>query len=111
MSMTADRTSTLPETSYWPADSSVDLLESTVGELLRGAARDLPDRTALVDGQSDPTRRRRWTYAETLADAERVAAALLGRFRPGERVAVWQINSPEWVLLQFGAALAGVVIV
>ncbi|HET9728542.1 MAG TPA: AMP-binding protein, partial [Acidimicrobiia bacterium] len=54
---------------------------------------------------------RRWTFAELLADAERVAYALAARFSPGERVAVWAPNLPEWVLLEFGAGLAGVVLV
>ncbi len=54
---------------------------------------------------------RRWTFAELLADAERVAAALLNRFEPGERVAVWAPNLPEWIMLEFGAALAGLVLV
>ncbi len=54
---------------------------------------------------------RRWTYAHLLADAERVAAALLTRFRPGERVAFWAANVPEWQLMLYGCALAGVVLV
>ncbi len=58
----------------------------------------------------DPTRRR-WTYAELLRDAEQAARALLTRFEPGERVAVWAPNIPEWVLLQDGAALAGLTLV
>ena len=33
------------------------------------------------------------------------------RFSPGERVTVWAPNLPEWVLLEFGAARAGVVLV
>jgi fatty-acyl-CoA synthase len=40
-----------------------------------------------------------------------VAGALLRRFEPGERVAVWESNRPEWVMLQMGAALAGIVLV
>src|SRR5262249_7715138 len=41
----------------------------------------------------------------------RVAYALLTRFSPGDRVAVWAPNLPEWALLEFGAALAGMVLV
>ena len=62
--------------------------------------------------------RRRWPRtgaggrsSELLADAERVAGALLERFEPGERVAVWAPNIPEWILLELGAGLAGVVLV
>ena len=37
--------------------------------------------------------------------------ALAARFAPGERVAVWAPNIPEWVILEFAAGLAGVVLV
>jgi fatty-acyl-CoA synthase len=40
-----------------------------------------------------------------------VARALLGRFRPGEHVAVWAGNCLEWILLEYGAGLAGLVLV
>jgi fatty-acyl-CoA synthase len=46
-----------------------------------------------------------------LAVSERVAAALLRRFEPGEKVAVWAPNTLEWILLEYGAALAGLVLV
>ena len=39
------------------------------------------------------------------------ARALLARFQPGERVAVWSGNCPEWVLLEFAAGLAGLTLV
>ncbi len=94
---------------YWPADRSVALRDLTVGELLREAAADSPDVVGLVAGV--PGVDRRWTFAGMLAEAERVAAALLAWFSPGERVAVWAPNLPEWVLLELGAGLAGVVLV
>ena len=95
--------------SYWPADTSVPLRDLTVGDLLREAATDSPDVVGLVAGI--PGDDRRWTFAEMLGVSEQVAAALLARFSPGERVAVWAPNLPEWVLLELGAALAGVVLV
>jgi acyl-CoA synthetase (AMP-forming)/AMP-acid ligase II len=36
---------------------------------------------------------------------------LLQRFSPGDRVVVWAPNVPEWIVLQYGAALAGLVLV
>ncbi len=95
--------------SFWPADGSVPLRDLTVGDLLREAAHDSPAVVGLVAGV--PGVDRRWTFSEMLAEAEQVAAALLARFSPGERVAVWAPNLPEWVLLEFGAGLAGVVLV
>ena len=46
-----------------------------------------------------------------LTAAETVARALLRRFAPGEKVAVWSPISAEWVLLQHGVSLAGMVLV
>lgn len=43
--------------------------------------------------------------------AQERAWALLEKFRPGDFVAIWAPNCPEWVLLELGAALAGVTLV
>lgn len=82
-----------------------------LGDLLRDAARKSGDSLALVDGVADPALRRRWTYNELLAQAEQVARALLARFQPGDRIALISPNSPEWVIIQFGTALAGMILV
>ena len=87
------------------------MVDLTIGDLLRATAARVRDTDALVAGVSDPKARRRWTYAELLRDAERTGRALLRRFEPGERIAVWAPNLPEWVLVEFGAALAGIVLV
>ncbi|MFL6089991.1 MAG: AMP-binding protein [Aeromicrobium sp.] len=98
--------------SYWAADESVPILETTVGGVLRESAARHGSARALVEGTPAlPEDRRRWTFDELLADAERVAGALLERFQPGERVAVWAPNIPEWVLLEFGAGIAGIILV
>ena len=98
-------------TSYWPADASSPLLETTVGGVLRSAAEQAPDQVALIAGSPDPAQRRQWRYGELLAEAECAARALCARFEPGDRVAVWAGNSPAWVLLEFAAGLAGVTLV
>src|SRR3954453_12853532 len=56
-------------TSSWPADTSVPVLDVTVGQLLRDAVADVAERPALVAGLPDAASRRRWTYAEVLDDA------------------------------------------
>ena len=98
-------------TSYWAADRSPPVLDLTVGDALRDAAAQAPRTTALVQGAVDPAARRRWSYAELLEASERAARALLGRFAPGDRVAVWANNIPEWVILELAAGLAGITIV
>ncbi|MEU6577243.1 AMP-binding protein [Streptomyces sp. NPDC046805] len=112
-------TELLPLThSLWPADTSLPVLELTPGDALREASAAVPDRIALAEtappGASltgcDRTDRT-WTYARLLDDAERAATWLAQRFEPGAHVAVWAPNVPEWIVLQYGAALAGLVLV
>lgn len=96
--------------SYWPAEPG-EVRDVTVCDTVRHAAATAPGRVALVDCVVDPARRRQWTYAEFLGDIERVARALLARFAPGDRIAVWAPNSAEWIVLQQGVAMAGMVMV
>jgi fatty-acyl-CoA synthase len=96
--------------SSWPALRPDAVEDLTVGDVLRRAAEQAPDTTALVEGTGEPDHRR-WSYAELLAGAEAGARALLGRFEPGERVAARAHNVPEWVLLEMAAALAGLTLV
>lgn len=98
-------------TSYWPRDESDEVRETTVGQTLRDTARVAPDQLAIFEGCDDPGARRQWTYRELLDDAETAARALTARFDPGERVAVWAPNIPEWIILEFAAALAGLTLV
>lgn len=83
----------------------------TLGALLAWAATTTPDRVALVAGLPDPAQRRQWTYTELYEASVRTAHALLRRFEPGERMAVWAPNTPEWIMMEFGAALAGLILV
>ncbi len=104
---------------HWPADTSRPVLELSTGDLLRATAGDAGDHIALVEvapsgtpplsGAQDTNRR--WSYGELLTEAEQCAHWLLTRFAPGERITVWAPNIPEWIILQYGAALAGLVVV
>jgi len=97
--------------SYAIGPTTPPVRDVTVGGLLREAASTAPERVALVAGVADPSARRSWTYAELLGEAMTTAKALRARIGPGERVAVWAPNYPEWVILEFAAAIAGVVLV
>jgi acyl-CoA synthetase (AMP-forming)/AMP-acid ligase II len=96
--------------SYWAAEPG-EVRDVTVCDVIRHAAATVPNRLALVDCTVDPAARRQWTWAEFHADAERAARALLARFAPGDRIAVWAPNSADWVVLQQGIAMAGMVLV
>ncbi|MBT4522364.1 MAG: AMP-binding protein [Halieaceae bacterium] len=92
-----------------PEDPAVRNID--IGKALAEVATLHPDRVALIAGVPDPAKRRQWTYAQLHEQAEMVARALVQRFKPGERVAVWAPNIPEWVLMEYGCALAGVILV
>lgn len=107
MSVTPDR-----PTSYFVANPHLKAVELTAGELLRQTATAVPDRVALIE-PADPLTglHRSWTYREFLDNAERTARGLLEKFSPGDTVAIWAHNIPEWSFVEFGAALAGIVLV
>ncbi len=96
-----------PELSYASGPTEPPVLDETLGDLLRRVAAAAPDQLALFGSRDE----RRWTYRELLADCEAAARALLTRFEPGERVAIWAQNLPEWVIAEFALALAGLPIV
>ncbi len=80
----------------------------TVGGLLTLLARDLPGNEALVH------RERGWrlSFSELEAEANLIARGLIAAgVAPGDRVAIWATNVPEWVVLQFALAKIGAVLV
>jgi fatty-acyl-CoA synthase/long-chain acyl-CoA synthetase len=97
--------------SYLPADTTEPLSEHTVCSLLADRAAAYPDRVAVVGASVGAPDQVRLTYAELYAEAQRVATALRRLAEPGEMVALWAPNVVEWVLVQHGAAMAGVVLV
>ncbi|HEX8936743.1 MAG TPA: AMP-binding protein [Sphingomicrobium sp.] len=97
--------------SYFPARHDRAVLETTVGGVLRGQAAKTPAAPALIEADLRGQIGRRWTYGELLLDCERLARGLLSRFAPGERICVWAPNAPEWVILEYAAALAGLTLV
>ncbi|MGJ7511209.1 class I adenylate-forming enzyme family protein [Variovorax sp. GT1P44] len=96
--------------SHWAAIPGGPLLDMSFGDLLRRLAQEVPERCGLVE-VAEGAVPRRWSYVDLLASAERVARALLRRFTVGDRIAVWAPNCAEWILLQHGASLAGLVLV
>jgi fatty-acyl-CoA synthase len=97
--------------SFCPAQTDADLAKTTVGNVLRDAAARTPDAPALHEANAEGDLGRHWTYSELLRDSERLAHALLTRFQPGERIAVWAPNIPEWVIAEFALGLAGLTLV
>jgi fatty-acyl-CoA synthase len=94
--------------SYVHGVSSTPLIGETIGQLLRRVTSEGPERQALVTRHQNV----RLTYADLLRRSEDLAVGLrkLGLER-GDRVGMWSANVSEWVLAQFGTALAGLILV
>jgi fatty-acyl-CoA synthase len=80
----------------------------TVGALLTRLADDLPGREALVYSHAGE----RWTFRALDDEARLMARGLVASgVGPGDRVAVWATNVPEWIVLQFALAKIGAILV
>ena len=97
--------------SYFPAQNDAEVRNITIGGQLKETAHAFPDKTALVEVDIDGRIGRSWTFAELLTECEEQALALASRFKPRERITVWSPNTPEWVIMEFACAMAGIVIV
>jgi len=110
MSMTTDGLS------YWQAESEgIELLDTTIGDLLDRRADELPTQEAVVYScypEFDDALNIRWTYQEYREQANQVARGLMALgLHKGDHIAVWAVNLPEWLLLEMAAAKAGLVLV
>jgi fatty-acyl-CoA synthase len=110
MSMTNDGLS------YWQADSEgIELLDTTIGDLLDLRASELPTQEAIVYScypELGDALNIRWTYQEYRERANQVAKGLLALgLKKGDHIAVLAANLPEWPLLMLAAAKAGLVLV
>ncbi|MFD9129675.1 AMP-binding protein [Kitasatospora sp. NPDC059571] len=96
------------QASHAHGPTDVPLLTGTIGQCLDEAVAAFPDREALVDVPSG----RRWTYAELGRDVDRTARGLQARgVGRGDRVGIWALNCPEWVLVQYATARLGAILV
>ena len=91
---------------------SATVLRSTIGEIFLGkaATRGASRPSCLIVASSESSSQ--LVRGCTRVCPQQVAAGLraLG-LKPGDRIGVWAANCVEWTMLQFGTALAGVVLV
>ena len=88
--------------------ATVPLIEKTISQVLAQTAARFPEREALVVCHAGA----RLTWRELDETATRTARGLAGLgLRAGDRAGIWASNCLEWILLQHGAARAGVVLV
>lgn len=97
---------------YINDDAAADVADVSLGAQLSRIASSHPETEAVVYACHDEVANVRWTFATLDAKAERLAMALLGYgYAPGDNVAIWAPNNPEWILLEYAFAKAGLTIV
>ena len=106
--MPSKREEVVPSLSYVHGPSGPPLSAIPIGDFLDDVASSHPDREALVAVSQGI----RWTYAQLKRHADNFAAGLLELgLVPGDRVGIWSPNRAEWVVVQFAAAKAGLILV
>ncbi len=83
-------------------------METTIGQALDAAALRWGEAEALVSAHQNI----RWSWRALAQQADAFAAGLLALgLEPGDRIGIWSPNCAEWVLVQFAAAKAGIILV
>ena len=94
--------------SYVSGPSQVPLIGETIGRYFDGVVAQHGDRIALVARQQGI----RWSWNDLAAEVNAFAAGLVSLgLQPGERIGIWSPNNAEWVVTQFAAAKAGLILV
>jgi fatty-acyl-CoA synthase len=96
------------ELSYVKGADAPPLLEITIGQALDTAAARWGGADALVSAHQ----KIRWSWRTLAGRVDALAAGLLALgLEPGDRIGIWSPNCAEWVLTQFAAAKAGLILV
>ena len=73
----------------------------TIGQVLEQTAQ----RHAIREAMVFPQLGRRWTWRQFAEEVNDAALGLIALgIKPGEHVALWATNVPQWVILQFATA-------
>lgn len=104
---------TIGTQSLWLADSrEANPVELPLGDLIHRIAARHPHREAVVYACHEEVENVRWTYRQLDEMASTLAYVLLTEgYQTGDKIAIWAPNSPEWILLEYALAKAGLVIV
>jgi fatty-acyl-CoA synthase len=96
------------ELSLVRGDTRAHLIEQTIGRVFEHICAEHGSRLALISCQQGV----RLTYAELNARVNAVAAGLLELgLIPGDRLGIWAPNCWEWLVTQYAAAKAGLILV
>ena len=94
--------------SYARGDTSVPLLDETIGANLERAVARFGERDALISCAQG----RRYSYAELGAAVDELARALIAAgLEKADRIGIWSPNCVEWTLVQYATAKLGAILV
>jgi fatty-acyl-CoA synthase len=86
----------------------MSIITKSIGELISDIALKNPDHDALVHIEAG----HRYSYRDLSHNIERAARGFLSRgIRPGDKIALWSPNVPEWMVAFLGLAKIGAVTV
>jgi fatty-acyl-CoA synthase len=97
----------------WEAESEgVELLNTTIGELLEQQSERRPDKEALVYNYPELGLNLRLNYRQYRDEVDRLSKGLMALgIAKGDHVAIWAPNVPEWIFLLLALTRIGAVIV
>lgn len=94
--------------SYWHECGKVPFLNTTFGDLVDKAADNFGDNVAFVV----PYQNIRKTFSQFKKDVDQLAIGLIGLgLQKNDRIAIWSPNRYEWIVTQFAATKAGLILV
>ncbi|GAB1601563.1 acyl-CoA synthetase family member 2, mitochondrial-like isoform X1 [Argonauta hians] len=94
--------------SYVHGATSIPLIGSTIGNMFQKQVENFPEEEACIFYSTGI----RKTFAQFIKDSDQLAASFadLG-IKTGDRLGIWGPNSFEWLLTQFAAYRAGIILV
>jgi fatty-acyl-CoA synthase len=97
----------------WVGDlSEANIAQISIGELLSESANKYPDSEALVYAHQPDIKEQRWTYAELDTVSTNLAKGFLDLgLSQGDAIGVWGPNHPEWIIIEYALAKAGLKLV
>ncbi|GEK33784.1 AMP-binding protein [Kurthia sibirica] len=104
------------EMAYWQAekDSAMPLLTMSIGDYFDQQVNLFANEVAIIFEKNEllNIEKTNWTYERYHREVQTLAKGLLHKgFIKGQHIAVWSINRPEWIILQFACAKIGLVLI
>ena len=86
----------------------MSIIRKSIGGLISDIAQTNSDRNALVHAEAG----QRYSYQDLVHEVDRAARGFLNLgIRPGDKIALWSANVPEWMIAFLGLAKLGAITV